>query len=1173
MVCATLFAMYANDVRLALYSRPDDDAFAALHAVCFAVCGLELLLNTWAKPGFTFSLFWWLDLVGTLSLTLDIPQIYRPIARSAAPDAAHDERSATSTADERAGASVLASVRAVRVARAIRALRLVRVGRLVRLLRKGAQLARGLAQPGKRRQAVPDWVPNPTELKSRLSGAQAPRARVAAASQAGQILSEKITKQTVAGVLLFVLVYPLLNVRVERHRLDHELHVARDALALVAGAGGARADAATLAVLAERLRSFWNVIRLDLPGLVINEAARFAALRPGEETDVVRVHVTAGDGAAARAWSAEVTFDVSADSRLRARFSMAITTFVALMLGTSVFVFKRVSNTYCIQPIESIMQMVRDFSANPLAKMRAGAGAGGWAARGVHQDTSNLVQSIGKIASLLQIGFGEAGAAIIGANLAQGGEINPMSAGRRMVGLFGFVVIFSFGDTTEALREGVMLYVNRVAAIVHACVHEFAGAINKNIGEAFLMVWPLEHHTEKRQQLDRRRASADPLQGDARQHSPGPRPPSPSKASPFRGARGFSTARFSTARFSTARFSTARGCSCADGGAAGGPWAERRGSGHSSVAGGRAGRVADGRRGSGDTHSSGMGDQSERSTWERRASAGRESRGGLAAGRVAVAPYGAFGRAQALGGSIKGTSSLFARGAARKRRGAPPAVTQLADPLELSQRPPAFIRAGSRATVQQPTSPPLPLSEKPDMPQRWAMQAGSSEPSASAPARPPLSAASLSCQLPLAAGGSPPLLSDEPDVPQRRTSFSRGSSRGNVLHAATPPLLADPLELSQRAPAFTRAGSRTTVQQPLAAPLPLSDEPDIPQRPAFSRCASQPRVAGAFPPLPADGGVGGARDVGRCSSRASDHAADEPPHWWPPPARPIGFSRDASSFARSRFGDARAGDAGDAGGAGASNAHGSAPPAIDVADCRSTPESSPAESPRQAVRVAKRLTRPPSLGSRAEAAEVPYAPQPHAHDGFTTADCAVAGFALCVLLLKANKQLRQLCQNELLQRLHPGFAVNTGYGLHMGWAIEGAIGSALKIDASYLSPNVNLASRLEAATKQYGVRILLSEQVVSVMSAKCKVPRAPRAASVMARDGAGVTPCARPGGARRRAAPTLSFVTARAEGAKGRKLTLARPPRPRPPPRRAAVRASRRAARCPPRHACARWTA
>ena len=51
-----------------------------------------------------------------------------------------------------------------------------------------------------------------------------------------------------------------------------------------------------------------------------------------------------------------------------------------------------------------------------------------------------------------------------------------------------------------------------------------------------------------------------------------------------------------------------------------------------------------------------------------------------------------------------------------------------------------------------------------------------------------------------------------------------------------------------------------------------------------------------------------------------------------------------------------------------------------------------------------------------------------------------------------------------------------------GWAIEGAIGSTYKIDASYLSPHVNMASRLEAATKQYGASILLSDDFVRMLS-------------------------------------------------------------------------------------------
>lgn len=51
----------------------------------------------------------------------------------------------------------------------------------------------------------------------------------------------------------------------------------------------------------------------------------------------------------------------------------------------------------------------------------------------------------------------------------------------------------------------------------------------------------------------------------------------------------------------------------------------------------------------------------------------------------------------------------------------------------------------------------------------------------------------------------------------------------------------------------------------------------------------------------------------------------------------------------------------------------------------------------------------------------------------------------------------------------PGFKVKLGFGLHLGWAIEGMIGSNFKADASYLSPHVNISARLEAATKQFGV--------------------------------------------------------------------------------------------------------
>ena len=60
------------------------------------------------------------------------------------------------------------------------------------------------------------------------------------------------------------------------------------------------------------------------------------------------------------------------------------------------------------------------------------------------------------------------------------------------------------------------------------------------------------------------------------------------------------------------------------------------------------------------------------------------------------------------------------------------------------------------------------------------------------------------------------------------------------------------------------------------------------------------------------------------------------------------------------------------------------------------------------------------------------------------------------------------------------------FGMDAGWAVEGAVGSEYKIDATYLSPHVNMASRMMSATKQYGVHFLLSERVQKLLSENAK---------------------------------------------------------------------------------------
>lgn len=77
------------------------------------------------------------------------------------------------------------------------------------------------------------------------------------------------------------------------------------------------------------------------------------------------------------------------------------------------------------------------------------------------------------------------------------------------------------------------------------------------------------------------------------------------------------------------------------------------------------------------------------------------------------------------------------------------------------------------------------------------------------------------------------------------------------------------------------------------------------------------------------------------------------------------------------------------------------------------------------------------------------------------ADLAVLSFVKMVAEISKSHTLLKYKNNKALKnRINNYKGVKLGYGLHVGWAIEGPIGSEYKIDASYLSPNVDMAGRL-----------------------------------------------------------------------------------------------------------------
>ena len=100
---------------------------------------------------------------------------------------------------------------------------------------------------------------------------------------------------------------------------------------------------------------------------------------------------------------------------------------------------------------------------------------------------------------MLALGFGEAGSKIIASNIGSGGDLNPMMPGQRVFAIFGFCDIRNFTDSTEVLQTEVMLFVNQIAEITHSQVDKYGGSANKNIGDAFLLVWKFKNDDEFRE--------------------------------------------------------------------------------------------------------------------------------------------------------------------------------------------------------------------------------------------------------------------------------------------------------------------------------------------------------------------------------------------------------------------------------------------------------------------------------------------------------------------------------------------------------------------------------------------------------------------------------------------------------------------------------------------------
>ena len=500
MAIVTIYALYSDDVRVLGFDKAADPAFVVLSSIAFFLFLIEIGVQCWCRDKYinipkkiacgreadwqerlesvkkfiwVGSFYFWLDLMATLSMVFELPWM-----TSVSADGVDDNFE-----NARAGKASRAGAKAARILRVVRMIRLVRLVKLYKYFSENKLKKEGSATIVPESQDV--------ELNN-----MPPESRV------GAEMSDRTTKKVIVGILIMLMVIPLLQVDELEYINEYSMHMVLQQRTSLENMDTGNTDWNTweftesfflnaTKCISMVYGGFGNNVRNF--GIIPSDRANVESLRSNEKS-VISISSVAEE------FSMTAIFDIQERANEEAILGILLTTFVIVLLAVGTMTFSRDVNNLVILPIEKMVQLVREISANPLGK-NFSLSADDIKGSDDGMETTLLLRTISKIAGLMRVGFGEAGAEIIGRNLNMssdengGSAINLLGNGTKILSIFGFCDVRNFTDTTECLQEEVMLFVNRIAHILHSIVVQCDGAANKNIGDAFLLTWKLNPKT------------------------------------------------------------------------------------------------------------------------------------------------------------------------------------------------------------------------------------------------------------------------------------------------------------------------------------------------------------------------------------------------------------------------------------------------------------------------------------------------------------------------------------------------------------------------------------------------------------------------------------------------------------------------------------------------------
>jgi class 3 adenylate cyclase len=450
----TFFALFGDYFRIILLPPSADVVFDILVILIIVIFILEISVYLLSEQNYFLGFYFLLDITTTVFLIFDLTFVANLFFYP-------------QTTNSNAGTAILIELSKI--------FRIIRIIRVLKLFKTQEQQGVKIFQS---RQANDKAVIKDSKIKKRLK-------------------SQNI-KRIIILIMVMLITIPLFNedIYISKHKkqidniMEYQvpfLYKYRDK------------QEHLLQVIKEKWDSYkLKLIELNISGLIQfkeNESLRKMDVIKGEIDMVYKGQIFRGRMSYSRRYA----------NKVQALLDLINMLFVCLTLMLSIFFINKDFSQLILNPLERMIARIKLVSMNPLLALKNRYNENGTTQM---NETLQIEQAIIKISELLILGFGQAGCQIISQFMIDPDQdFDQIIPGQKIYAIYGFCDIRKFTDTTEILLEEVMVFVNTLAEIVHSCTDKYGGAANKNIGDAFLLVWKL---IQDKSQFTEGKLSLDP---------------------------------------------------------------------------------------------------------------------------------------------------------------------------------------------------------------------------------------------------------------------------------------------------------------------------------------------------------------------------------------------------------------------------------------------------------------------------------------------------------------------------------------------------------------------------------------------------------------------------------------------------------------------------------------